>query len=484
MNYDVYNIEAERLFNAKIENLTINKPNRFGLRGRSFYNCILDNIHINHSDNTVGIYGFGTELFVNTLIQNSDFSANSVSVTSAKYPSYGLTWDNCIFSSRNSAGYDSHGDLDVTITNCKVYGILLDFGKFQFDHCDLYTGNTYDFIMSVGEGGLEGLTDISVTNCNIYGGIGNKIFAEGNTGCFMADNRLVFSYNRFYSGKFAHTFFPNVIYKNNVTIDDGITYRLPDTPERIDNNSSYYNDFSSGYIATDFDLNGITAFSALVKAKFQDATTQCLLSSNSYFYWRFRDNNRIELSFKNAAGQTPVIAFNNVMDMDKLWHTYGITLYNDTVRLYIDGLPAQVDTTSFSQMQLFERLVGIGVRGTGTADYVNGSISSVLISDEYWTPEQVARYSENPTLSKDHTEVALLSDKTPSTWLDTSGNVNNGHIGAGITLKNLPYSLSENQLLNIIPTSSAPSNPSEGTIYSNSTDNHIYLNSTWKQLDN
>lgn len=43
-----------------------------------------------------------------------------------------------------------------------------------------------------------------------------------------------------------------------------------------------------------------------------------------------------------------------------------------------------------------------------------------------------------------------------------------------------------NDVLNLTPRATAPASPTEGTIYSNSSDNHIYiyLNSTWKQLDN
>jgi hypothetical protein len=437
-NYKVFNLELKNLFYAQVKNITIDQPARFGLRGRSFYRCLLDSITINQSNEAPGIYGFGTELFVHTLIRNSSFSANSVSVTSAKYPSYGLTWNKCRFTSKNSAGFDSHGDLEVKVTNSKVDGILLDFGKFVFESCVLTTGDAYNFFMSVGEGGKEELTDILVSNCDFLGQPGDRIFVEGSPDAFMPGNKLVISDSRFRSDKFAFGFLPNILLQNNEVISQQHKYRLPDKPDNEVKPATSYTGFSEGTIATGFDLNGISAFSALVTARFEETSTQCLLGSDNYFFFRFRDNNRIDLSFKGADGQTQLIVFNSVMAMDTLWHTYGFTLCKETAVLYIDGLPADIQSTGFRRMQEYPRVVTIGSRGKGASDYLNGSVSKVVLSTECWSSREMASYYESPSRAKSKFTVLLLENKTASEWLDASGNGLHGTVKGSAELKDKP----------------------------------------------
>jgi hypothetical protein len=60
---------------------------------------------------------------------------------------------------------------------------------------------------------------------------------------------------------------------------------------------------------------------------------------------------------------------------------------------------------------------------------------------------------------------------------------NNGNVGIGTTDPQRALHISD--VLRLEPRASAPSNPSEGDIYVNSADHHIYcyLNGVWKQLD-
>jgi hypothetical protein len=69
---------------------------------------------------------------------------------------------------------------------------------------------------------------------------------------------------------------------------------------------------------------------------------------------------------------------------------------------------------------------------------------------------------------------ALRAEINTSNWTAYFYNSSNGR------------ALQVNNILNLVPRSAAPSSPTEGTIYVNSSSHHIfcYLNGTWKQLDN
>ena len=501
LDVGAYSIQMGNLFDAKFENITIYHTPRFGWRIRDCYGLILDKIIINQGVNIQyggdgvenGIYGLSAGFMVNSKITNSEFSTFSVSTTSGSYPNYSNVWDNCTFSATGTMGFDSHGDYrNNRILNSRIYGAYFDFGEFIIDNCELFVPKGKSAFLSVGEGGVEKLTKITVNNCDIYGADNNFVLETSVTAGYMDEgNLLSFVNNRFHGDKWQFNHLSSVFYDNNkIVYDDGAaSYDLPNTPERLTIPNSYYGDLTPGNgIPTTYDIAADTALSILVKAKLVDGDYRCFAGeeSGSAFWFRLSSNDRLELVFKGAdAVQKTVSQPIRTLLVDTLWHTWGFVLYNDTVKFYLDGFPFFSDTTTFTSIQNYPRLFRFGARGN--TNEINGGIVSGLLFNRPLSSLDMAKYTMNPRLAVNDAQVALLpTTKTATVWLDASGNGYDGTVGAGITLNNLPMSISVDRLLNITPTSSAPSNPSEGTIYSNSTDNHIYiyLNSTWKQLDN
>ena len=214
-----------------------------------------------------------------------------------------------------------------------------------------------------------------------------------------------------------------------------LNFSSPDPNPDPNPTPGFYTDFTSGKITTDLDLNGFSGLSALVTAKFNDETRKCLLgeSSGNIFYFRIRENNTIELKFKNSAGNNPVLVFNNPIGPDNNWHTYGFTLGNNQATLFIDGVAVQTISTVFAKMQLYTRLVNIGQRGS--TDGVNGSIATVLVFDQKLSQSQMASYTTNPDAAATTAAMALINNKTTSVWSDDSGNNKNGTVGTGIILE-------------------------------------------------
>lgn len=206
-----------------------------------------------------------------------------------------------------------------------------------------------------------------------------------------------------------------------------------------DSDVSFYYDFSCDHISTTANLNGISEMSALVKAKFLDGgSSQCLLGeeTGNIFFFRLPGNNSVELKFKNAAGENPLVVFENAVEMDTLWHTYGFTLGNNLATLYVDGVQNQTVQTSFDGMQAYDRFMNIGQRGT--TDGVNGCIASVLLFDDQLDASQMALFSEFPCNGTDQAMLALLEGKCRTDWEDESGNNTDVEIGSGIALNSIP----------------------------------------------
>jgi len=90
----------------------------------------------------------------------------------------------------------------------------------------------------------------------------------------------------------------------------------------------------------------------------------------------------------------------------------------------------------------------------------------------------------NPKMALSPSAGLSLGDNYGKIAAPANGIIIEGNVGIGTTSPQRALHVSD--IMRLQPRASAPSSPSEGDIYVNSTDHHIYcyLNGVWKQLDN
>ncbi len=112
-------------------------------------------------------------------------------------------------------------------------------------------------------------------------------------------------------------------------------------------------------------------------------------------------------------------------------------------------------------------------------DMVLGSLTDSLVT---WDPaDSTLKVISNSGFTGDN-DWTIDADTLYSA-VDSTVTIKYGNVGIGTT--NPQRSLHISDVMRLEPRSSAPSDPSEGDLYINSTDHHIYcyLNGIWKQLD-
>ena len=123
---------------------------------------------------------------------------------------------------------------------------------------------------------------------------------------------------------------------------------------------------------------------------------------------------------------------------------------------------------------------GIGNTASGYAATVPGGLGNVAFGSYSFAAGRHAKANHAGTFVwADSTDVDFASTGDNQFLIRASGGV-----GIGTTSPQRALHISD--VMRLEPRASAPANPSEGDIYVNSTDHHIYcyLNGVWKQLDN
>jgi hypothetical protein len=151
-----------------------------------------------------------------------------------------------------------------------------------------------------------------------------------------------------------------------------------------------------------------------------------------------------------------------------------------------------LDTTSSTitqsnTMAIMGGKVGIGIVSPNSELHIGGTTPQITIGD--------AGAEDTSILFDGNAQdfYFALDDSTDDIAIGTGSTIgsnvkmvieNGGNVGIGMANPQRPLHISD--VMRLEPRSSAPSSPSEGDIYVNSTDNHIYcyLSSGWVQLDN
>ena len=197
---------------------------------------------------------------------------------------------------------------------------------------------------------------------------------------------------------------------------------------------------TTDYFTTTYDLNGLSDFSIVAKARFNDTSTdRCLTGgtiSSTQMQFRLDATNTFNISFNDGVNFTSE-TYDWSVGFDTLWHTFIVTYeYLTTtaeIKFYIDGVQfgtTYTDTTSPFTGWSASRLFQVGRRGTNTG-IMNGDISHVQLYSDVLTGAEVTTLQGNVDGVSGNKVLDLNQTKSSTIWTDNSAGSNDGTNGGG-----------------------------------------------------